>query len=123
MNRTLRILAPYAIALLVPTALLGVVYALGGRSPLWGLVGGAIGLVGALLATATRVLLAPQMNESEVEALARELDESEHWEDTAHGHEGLRRLHQDMTIDEARRINEARRHVSPYDDKDEPPER
>jgi hypothetical protein len=106
MTRILRLLAPYAIAVLVPSAILGVLYALNGRSPLWGLVGGGIGLIGALLATATRVLLAPKMGESEVEALARELDEQERWEDTAHGHEGLRRLHEDVARDEERRRDE-----------------
>lgn len=87
MTRALRRLTPYAVAGLVPSVILGVLYALNGRSPLWGLVGGAIGLIGALLATATRVLLAPRMSESEVEALARELDEQEYWQDTAHRHE------------------------------------
>lgn len=102
----LRLLAPYVVAALVPSTILGVLYVFNGRSPLWGLVGGAIGLLGALAATATRVLLAPKMTESEVEALARELDEEEGWADTAHRHEGLKRLHEDIARDEERRRDE-----------------
>jgi len=111
-SRALRTLAPFVVATLVPSAILGVLYVLSGRSPLWGLVGGAIGLLGALLALATRVLMAPRMSETEVEALARELDEEEGWRDRGHGHEGLRRLHEDIQRDEQER-----------QDRDEPPER
>lgn len=119
MTRALRTLAPYVVALVVPSVVLGVLYVLEGRSPLWGLVGGAIGLLGAMLATATRVLLAPRMTESEVEALARELDEQEYWGDQPPvlrtesmqlpEHEGLRRMHEDIRRDAEKR--------------DEPPER
>jgi len=117
-SRAVRTLTPFVVAFLVPSVALGVLYALGGRSPLWGLVGGAIGLLGALAATATRVLLAPRMSESEVEALARELDEQEHWQDwgyrapdsaSDHEHEGLRRMHEDIDRDEERRDEERRR--------------
>lgn len=52
-----RFVLPYAVALLVPSVILGVLYVLEGRSPLWGLVGGGIGLLGAALAQAVRVLL------------------------------------------------------------------
>jgi hypothetical protein len=54
-SRAPRTLAPYLVALLVPSTILGVLYVFEGRSPLWGLVGGAIGLLGAMLATATRI--------------------------------------------------------------------
>lgn len=106
MSRALRYAAPYLAAALVPSVLLGAVYAVSGRSPLWGLVGGAIGLLGAMLALATRVLLAPRMDETELEALARELDEQEHWQDSAGGHQGLHRLHEDVTRDEEQRRDE-----------------
>lgn len=109
MKRAALCALPYLVALLVPTVVFGVLFALSNQSPFLGLFGGGIGLVGALSALATRVLLAPRMTESEIEALARELDEEEDWGD----HEGLRRLHEDI------RRDEQRRHISPYDEDDD----
>jgi hypothetical protein len=85
MNRSARVLAPYVAAFFLPAIVLGGLFAASGDTPLYGLFGGGVGLIGALTALATRVLLAPTMTESEVEALARELDEEEDWRDTAPG--------------------------------------
>lgn len=77
MSRPLRTAAPYVVAFLVPAFVLGLLFALAGDPPFYGLFGGGIGLLGALSALATRVLLAPRMTEEEIEALARELYEDE----------------------------------------------
>lgn len=81
MNRTLRTALPYVAAVGVPAVPLAALFAAAGDNALYGLFGGGIGLIGALSALAVRTMLAPQMTESEIEALARELDEQETWTD------------------------------------------
>lgn len=62
---------PYQAAWIVPTLPLAVLYALGDRSPLWGLIGGLLGLLGALSAWVVRLWLARPTDEID-----------EHWHTT-----------------------------------------
>jgi hypothetical protein len=75
MRRSARVVLPYVVAFALPAIVLGALFAASGDTPLYGLFGGGVGLTGALAALATRLMLAPKMTESEIEALARELDE------------------------------------------------
>jgi hypothetical protein len=79
MRRSARVVLPYVVAFALPAIVLGALFAASGDTPLYGLFGGGVGLTGALAALATRLMLAPKMTESEIEALARELDEQEAW--------------------------------------------
>ena len=94
-------LLPFAAGLFVPTAIFAAVYLLQGENPIWGLVAGAIGLIGALSAELARLPLEHRQAELEeqqrwVAAQRERKEEGQHF-----GHEGLRRLQEDVARDEA----------------------
>lgn len=60
---------PYLVAFLVPTVVLGVLHAAAGQHSLYGLFGGVVGLLGALLKTATRLLVRRRAQEAELDAV------------------------------------------------------
>jgi hypothetical protein len=59
---------PYLVAALVPTAILGALFSMSGQTPLYGLFGGGIALIGAMLAQIVRVAIANRAAEAELDA-------------------------------------------------------
>lgn len=106
MKRYTLTLLPYLVAFAVPTVVLGTLFLASGSSPLYGLFGGAIGLLGALLARAVQVLTEPRSN-GNVEwlgtaaELRKAFDRLAAERERERDHEGLRRMLED--IDEAAR--------------------
>lgn len=72
MKRVALCALPYAVAFAVPAVVLGVLYAAAGQSPLYGVFGGSIALLGALLMLVTRLAIRRRTEEAE-------LDEALEW--------------------------------------------
>jgi hypothetical protein len=99
-NAFARGLVPALAAWLVPSALLAVIYAQQGQNPAYGLVGGVVGLVGALASWAVYGLM--HRHDDDLTDLAEYVNDLAatvgRWE-----HEGLARLHEDIVRDAERR--------------------
>lgn len=81
MKRAALCALPYLVAFGVPAAVLGVLFVADGQSGLYGLFGGMIALLGALLMLATRLVVRRRAQEAELdEALEwlREAQESDY---------------------------------------------
>lgn len=72
MRRSTLCALPYLVAFTVPAAALGALFVADGQSPLYGLFGGVIALLGALLMLVTRLVIRRRTQEAE-------LDEALEW--------------------------------------------
>lgn len=68
---------PYLVAFGVPAVVLGALYGADGQPPLYGLFGGAIALLGALLMLATQVVIRRRAQEAEIDAVLQWLHKAQ----------------------------------------------